>query len=247
MACWWLADSIGVSAVGLADFSASHNGALAYRGGQTGARKLLWRDRSGRELGQVGEPAEYRVTSFSPEGQRIVVDVVEPDGGNTDLWIHDLERGVASRFTFDEVFDGVPLWSPDGSRIVFSSSRGEGSDALYWKDASGAGAAELLLQAEEDIYPSDWSRDGSVLAFMRYEDETRWDIWALPMDGRERALSGPAVGVCGGPAGLFSRWAMAGLQLERIGRDGGLRDPVSGPRREVAGVDKRRPGTSVER
>jgi Tol biopolymer transport system component len=178
-----LADSIGVSAVGLADFSASHNGALAYRGGQTGARKLLWRDRSGRELGQVGEPAEYRVTSFSPEGQRIVVDVVEPDGGNTDLWIHDLERGVASRFTFDEVFDGVPLWSPDGSRIVFSSSRGEGSDALYWKDASGAGAAELLLQAEEDIYPSDWSRDGSVLAFMRYEDETRWDIWALPMDG----------------------------------------------------------------
>jgi len=178
-----LADSIGVSAVGLADFSASDDGTLAYRAGQTGARKLLWRDRGGRELGQVGAPAEYRATALSPDGQRVAVTVVEPEGGNIDLWIHDLERGVASRFTFDAAQDGVPIWSPDGSRIVFSSSRGEGSDALYWKDASGAGAAELLLQAEEDIYPSDWSRDGSVLVFMRYGSDTSFDIWALPMEG----------------------------------------------------------------
>jgi serine/threonine protein kinase len=123
-----LADSIGVSAVGLADFSASHDGTLVYRAGQTGARKLLWRDRAGRELGQVGEPAEFMTTSLSPDGQRLVVNVEEPDGDNIDLWIHDLERGVASRFTFDEGYDLVPLWSPDGSRIVFSSSRGEGSE-----------------------------------------------------------------------------------------------------------------------
>ena len=178
-----LADSIGVSDVGLADFSASHDGTLAYRAGQTGARKLLWRDRAGRELGQVGEPAEYFTSWISPDGQRVVVNLAEPQGSNVDLWTHDLERGVASRFTFGPGWDGVPIWSPDGSRIVFSSSRGEGSDALYWKDASGAGSAELLLQAEEDIYPSDWSRDGSVLAFNRSASDTSWDIWALPMDG----------------------------------------------------------------
>jgi len=137
-----LADSIGVSAVGLADFSASQNGTLVYRGGQTGARRLLWRDRTGRELGQVGEFAKYTNSSISPDGQRVVVDVMEPDGSNMDLWIHDLERGVASRFTFDAGYDFDPTWSPDGSRIVFSSSRGEGSNALYWKDASGAGEAE---------------------------------------------------------------------------------------------------------
>ena len=178
-----LADSIGVSAVGLADFSASRNGTLAYRAGQTGARRLVWRDRAGRELGQVGEPAEYLTTGLSPDGQRVAVAVVGGDGGNVDLWIHDLERGVASRFTFDEAFDGMPLWSPDASRIVFGSSRGEGSDALYWKDASGAGKAELLLQVEEDIYPGDWSQDGDFIAFMRRGEGTGWDIWALPMDG----------------------------------------------------------------
>jgi Tol biopolymer transport system component/predicted Ser/Thr protein kinase len=178
-----LADSIGVSAVGLADFSASHNGTLAYRGGQTGARQLLWRDRTGRELGQVGEPAEYTTGWLSPDGQKVVVGAVDPDGSNVDLWIHDLERGVASRFTFDPGWDGVPVWSPDGSRVVFSSSRGEGSDDIYWKDASGAGAAELLLTAEERIYPSDWSQDGSVLLYNLRSSETHWDVWALPMDG----------------------------------------------------------------
>ena len=93
-----LADSIGVSAVGLADFSASHDGTLAYRGGQTGARQLVWRDRTGRELGQVGEPAEYRTSWLSPDGQRVVVAVIEPDGSNIDLWIHDLERGGGLAF-----------------------------------------------------------------------------------------------------------------------------------------------------
>jgi Tol biopolymer transport system component/predicted Ser/Thr protein kinase len=178
-----LADSIGVSAVGLADFSASHDGTLAYRAGQTGARKLLWRDRAGRELGQVGQPAEYMTTALSPDGERLAVTVNETDGDNVDLWIHDLERGVASRFTFDEGFDGLPLWSPDGARVVFATSRGEGSDAIYWKDASGAGTAELLLQADADVYPADWSRDGRFIALMRRGGETRWDIWAMPMDG----------------------------------------------------------------
>ncbi|MBD3870805.1 MAG: PD40 domain-containing protein, partial [Acidobacteria bacterium] len=178
-----LADNIGVDAVGLADFSASNDGTLAYRGGQTGARRLLWRDRTGRELGQVGEFAEYTNSSISPDGQRVVVDVMEPDASNMDLWIHDLERGVASRFTFDAGYDFDPTWSPDGSRIVFSSSRGEGSNALYWKDASGAGEAELLLALEEDIYGGDWSRDGGVLTYGVHSADTSWDIWALPMDG----------------------------------------------------------------
>jgi len=178
-----LADSIGVSAVGLADFSASHDGTLAYRGGQTGARRLLWRDRSGREIGQVGEFAEYTNSSISPDGQRVVVDVMQPDGTNVDLWIHDLERGVASRFTFDAGYDFDPTWSPDGSRIVFSSSRGEGSNALYWKDSSGAGAAEPLLALEQDIYGGDWTRDGGVLTYGVRSADTSWDIWALPMDG----------------------------------------------------------------
>ena len=178
-----LADNVGVSAVGLADFSASHEGSLAYRGGQTGARRLLWRDRTGREVGQVGEFAEYMSPSISPDGQRVVVDVIEPDSSNIDLWIHDLDRGVSSRFTFDAGYDILPVWSPDGSRIVFSSSRGEGSDALYWKDASGGGEAELLLALEEDLYAGNWTRDGGVLTFGVHSADTNWDIWALPMDG----------------------------------------------------------------
>jgi Tol biopolymer transport system component len=176
-----LADSIGVSEVGLADFSASHNGVLVYRAGLTGARRLVWRDRAGREIGQVGQNGEHETSWISPDGKRIVVSAFDAGGENSDLWIHDLEREVASRFTFDSAWDGTPIWSPDGSRIVFSSSRGEGSIALYSKDASGAGVAEVLLQAEDQIFPGDWSSDGTMLLYGSRAGN--WDIWALRMDG----------------------------------------------------------------
>jgi dipeptidyl aminopeptidase/acylaminoacyl peptidase len=165
-----LADSIGVSAVGLADFSASHDGTLAYRGGQTGARRLLWRDRSGRELGQVGEFAEYINSSISPDGQRVVVDVVGTDGSNMDLWIHDLERGVASRFTFDESFDGLPLWSPDASWDIWALPM------------DGSGEPFPVLQSEFAEVRASFSPDGRWMAFESNESGD-WEVYVIQFPG----------------------------------------------------------------
>src|SRR5438093_5032023 len=43
-----------------------------------------------------------------------------------DIWLIELARGVASRFTFDAHNDIYPVWSPDGSRIAFGSDRDGG-------------------------------------------------------------------------------------------------------------------------
>jgi Tol biopolymer transport system component len=177
-----LADDVGATSVGLADFSASVNGTLAFRSGDIGGRQLLWRDREGREVEPLAQGQEFRSMALSPDGRRVVVDVIDDDA-NLDLWIHDLERGVASRFTFQPERDQVPVWSPDGSRIVFSSERDGGIANLWVKDASGAGSADLLLSVGEDIFANDWTRDGRFLILMRRGGETDWDIWALPMDG----------------------------------------------------------------
>ena len=48
-----LAEKIGTDNVGLARFSVSNNGVLAYRTGETGGR-LLWRDRAGRSSTRWG-------------------------------------------------------------------------------------------------------------------------------------------------------------------------------------------------
>jgi hypothetical protein len=177
-----LADQVGASTVGLADFSASRDGILAYRA-EVGidVRQLVWRDRAGRSTGVVGEPAMYGAMWLAPTGDRIAVDVYDPQSEQRDLWIHDLERGTASHFTFDPGFDIGPVWSPDGSRVVFSSNRGESAD-LYMKDASGAGEVAELLVEEDELYASEWSRDGRYLMFLKRAANEPFDIWALPVD-----------------------------------------------------------------
>ncbi len=107
----------------MADFSASREGTLVYRTSTTISRQLLWRDRTGRELGAVGEEEFFESMSVSPQGSRLAVGIRNQQGDQSDVWIYDLERGAKSRFTFDPKNDNVPLWSPDGSRIAFNSNR----------------------------------------------------------------------------------------------------------------------------
>jgi Tol biopolymer transport system component len=186
-----IADDVSTVATGHAPFTASQNGTLLYMALGGSRHRLVWKDRSGRELGTIGEPAEYGAFALAPDPGLAVVDLFDAQTDNRDLWIHDLERGVASRFTFDQASDRNPVWSPDGSRIVYSSSRSGGSRDLYIKDASGAGQAELLMTDPDQLHPGDWSRDGRYLAVMKLSSQSDWDIFALPMDGSGEAF--PAI------------------------------------------------------
>ena len=78
--------------------------------------------------------------------------------GNSDIWIYDLERGTLTRLSFDEAFDGSPLWSPDGSRVAFWSMREGGG--LFWKAADGTGEVERLLESAGSVEPHGWTADG---------------------------------------------------------------------------------------
>jgi len=177
-----LADQVDAGSSGQADFSASRDRTLVYRRTRLVARRLVWRDRAGRELGAVGELEGFGDLSLSPQGSRLAVDIYDEEGEQRDVWIYDLERGARSRLTFDPGGDWSPLWSPDGLRIAFGSDR-SGRSGLFVKDASGAGEEQLLLAADEALAPCDWSNDGRVVALVRLGADTGWDIWALPMDG----------------------------------------------------------------
>src|SRR6476620_6841087 len=132
-----LAEQIGTDAVGLARFSVSRDGVLAYRTGESGGR-LLWMDRSGKELDTLGDPAEYQDPEFSPAGDRLAFDLSDVRNGKTDIWIRDLSRGVNSRFTFGQDSAFCPVWSPLGDSIVYSSDR-DGAFGIYQKATSGSG------------------------------------------------------------------------------------------------------------
>jgi Tol biopolymer transport system component len=176
-----VADEVNATGTGHAPFSASQDGVLAYRSEGARARTLVWRNRSGHELGVVGGLEQYGSMSLSPDNTRLVVSAYAAEAENRDLWIHDLERGTASRFTFDPAADLNPVWSSDGSRVAFSSNR-DGSYDIFVKDEAGGGDVEKLLSSEHAIHPIDWSRDGRFLLYMLLAGGTSWDIWALPMN-----------------------------------------------------------------
>ncbi len=182
-----LAEQIGTDAVGLARFSVSRDGVLAYRTGESGNR-LVWVDRSGKELDTLGDPGEYGEPDLSPSGDRLAFDLVDLRSNKSDIWIRDLARGVNSRFTFAPGNAFAPLWSRGGETIVFTSDR-EGAPGLYEKAASGQGEEKLLLKEEALVIPISFSPDGRFLAYQMRNPKTSWDIMILPMTGERKPVA----------------------------------------------------------
>ena len=162
-------------------FSVSENGVLAYHSGGGLNTQLVWFDRSGKELGRIGELDGVISPKLSPDGKQVAVTRSTGSGSPGDVWVFDLARNTQTRLTFDAADDSVPLWSPDGSRILFTSTRSN-SFGLYQKNSNGIGAEEPLLKAGYGMVPEDWSLDGRFLAYMGTEAGNR-DLLVLPLAG----------------------------------------------------------------
>ena len=175
--------------------SASDNGVLAYGGaGAVEPSRLRWLDRTGKQIGTVGDPGAYSNPRLSPDGTKLAVAVGDISRAATDIWIYDLARGGRARLTFDASLNYEPIWSPDGSQIVFSSARRGGFPQLFRKAASGEGSEELLLDSPNTTdRPDDWSPDGR---FIVYEpNPSVGSLWLLPLFGERKPsvfLSGDA-------------------------------------------------------
>jgi eukaryotic-like serine/threonine-protein kinase len=172
--------------LGRGAFSVSDNGILIFRAGGGSIDQPLWFDRTGKQIGAVGEPGMYFNLGLSPVDQRqIAVDRTDPQTGTNDIWLFDLSRdGVSSRFTTDPGNDYYPLWSPNGNSIVFTSNR-DGRGNLYRKAASGGGNEELLFKSAEEKLPDDWSSDGQFIALEIFNPNTKWDLWVLRVNDKE--------------------------------------------------------------
>jgi Tol biopolymer transport system component len=181
-----LAERVGTDSVGLARFSVSRDGTLAFRTGDAGNR-LLWVDRAGREIEVIGDPAEQASPALSVDGRRLAYRVTDPRTSKADIWIRDLTRGVSSRFTLNPGENDTPLWSPDGASIVFGSETA-GIRNLYEKPASGQGDAKVIWESTEFKTPVDWSRDGRYIAVTVRDVKTDLDVWVVPMAGERQPI-----------------------------------------------------------
>ncbi len=167
-----LGDPVGQSPItGRMNIAASNSGLLLYASG--GSNQLSWFDQAGKRVGNVGEPSDYFIFRISPDDRRVAAASGNPP--RSDLWLLDIQRGIAGRFTFNGSA-AEPVWSPDGRVIVFRSG-----NSLVRKEANGAGGEQQLTQSSALQLPTDWSRNGHFILFHEINPETKTDIWVLPV------------------------------------------------------------------
>jgi hypothetical protein len=183
-----VADRISVFVpTGAAEFAASADGRLlVYRRGGTASR-LVWLDRSGHEVGTVGQPGHFGLVRISPDGRRLAADVEDPATGGRDVWLYDLLTGIGSRLTFDPLDAGWPVWSPDGRQLMFGSGA-KGPPDIYVKDLGGRLEETLLYSAPGTQFPCDWTRDGRFAAYVDFSPTRKAmdQVFLLPLSGERK-------------------------------------------------------------
>jgi serine/threonine protein kinase len=105
---------------GLTAFSVASDGTVAYRLGGVARSQLTWLDRKGEQLGTVGSPATFGDVDLSPDGSRLLVDVVDLARDMSGLFVLDAATGMTTRVSFGTGNQAGGRYSPDGRSIVFS-------------------------------------------------------------------------------------------------------------------------------
>ena len=47
----------------------------------------------------------------------------DPQGRKFDLYMVDVDTKEVERITYNDTFDGFPMWTHDGKKLVFASNR----------------------------------------------------------------------------------------------------------------------------
>ena len=158
-------DAFPISTGGLTA-TVSRDGTLAYLDDDTriAFRTFVWRNRAGELLETVGQPQRFMEDpSLSPDGQRIAV--ASREGGNPDIWVHDLIRSTKTRLTLEEGDEGSPIWSPSGREIAYWRLEAN-TRRIMSRAADGTGKAVVLVESETEVFSRDWSRDGRYLFYV---------------------------------------------------------------------------------
>ena len=152
-----LAEDVAVTlGGGLADFSVSAGGVLAYRRAAAGPQEeMAWYDRMGKRAGTIGDRRGHprNIIRFSPSGKSVAFT---RQGAKTqEVWVADVASGHPERLTDN---GRSPVWSPDESEIAFlRQDESDKSDpptyTIYRKKVDGS-AAEVPVWSGPGIIPS---------------------------------------------------------------------------------------------
>ncbi len=144
--------------------------------------QLTWFSRDGHETGRMGPLADHGNIELSPDGQTAATAVNDPRVRTHDIWMFSASGGAGTRFTTEAADENWLVWSADGRRVVFNSFAAAGLDLLEGPGAGSAGR-KVLMSDRDSKWPVSWSPDGKYILYVTNGEDTRNDIWVLPLTG----------------------------------------------------------------
>jgi len=171
----------GFTAPGAPFFSVSER--LLVYSQNAGARttRMVWFDRSGKELGTVGEAGEYLSLGMAADGRTVVASRAE-EPLPPDLWLFDTGVGRGIRLTRDNVPQLAPVVAPGGQRIFFSSfSRGPWD--IWTTTPKGMPDLKPFLESDTPKAAKDISPDGRFLLYREFNVGTLGDLKVAALEG----------------------------------------------------------------
>ena len=143
-------------------FTASANGALAYRAIGPALNFPTWVDRSGKQTTDViSTPLlGLRYPALSPDGKRLAIVA------SGALWVYDFEGRPPLRLT-SEGSPASPIWTRDGQRIIYEANTPELERVLVSIPADGSVTRPEPISPMGHLHPLAWTPDGKQLIAVR--------------------------------------------------------------------------------
>ncbi len=154
--------------------SVSETGLMVIRSETQDLSRLVWMDRSGREIGSIGPPGDYWDIRLSPDERSAAVTKHDYLSGYFAVWLVDLARGYLAPLSAEPNRCVAPVWSPDSQFVFFS--RSEEPRGIFRRAAQGSADEELFDRAAEGERISDISVSGEQILAERKQSNNRSTI-----------------------------------------------------------------------
>ncbi|MFQ5461899.1 MAG: TolB family protein [Phycisphaerae bacterium] len=169
---------------------------IAFSSNRSGTSEIWIMDADGANQTQItfNTPGGNFIPEWSPDGTRIAYASQQNDVGHAEVWVMNADGTNQTRLTFTPpnpngpTWSVHPSWSPDGQKLVYASTA-TGSTQIWMMNADGTNQVPITNgngPQFPDSNASEWSRDGSTVAFWSGFETQFGEVWAMNPDGTNK-------------------------------------------------------------